>query len=306
MKALTLLPSDKQRLLGITAACAVVAIWSGWIVSSRWGLNSNIAAIDLTWLRFTTAALVTLPLAIKYNWRHLPLGKALVVAFGCGFPYVLFAYLGLQFTPSANASVLINGLLPVVTSLLGYFFLSGKMTKPLLALVAIACISNIIIASSGAQFSVKYLIGIGFLLSATLVLSIYMVAVKAWNISMHEIMVWVPIINALCVTPFWFVFSDGLSALQAIPITDLLFHIVYQGVIVSVAALFLFSYAIKCNGALSASLFMAFVPTTTALLAFISINEQPTSGQWIAITLCTLGLVGYNIYSRKEEKSTSK
>ena len=142
MKALTLLPSDKQRLLGIHAACAVVAIWSGCIVSSRWGLNSNIAAIDLTWLRFTTAALVTLPLAIKYNWRHLPLGKALVVAFGCGFPYVLFAYLGLQFTPSANASVLINGLLPVVTSLLGYFFLSGKMTKPLLALVAIACIPN--------------------------------------------------------------------------------------------------------------------------------------------------------------------
>lgn len=306
MKVFTLLPTDKQRLLGIGAACAVVAIWSGWIVSSRWGLNSNIAAIDLTWLRFTTAALITLPLTLKYNWANLPLSKALVVALGCGFPYVLFAYLGLQFTPSANASVLINGLLPVVTSLLAFLFLNGKMTKPLVALVAVACISNIIIASSGAQFSAKYLIGIGFLLCATLVLSIYMLAVKAWNISMNEIMVWVPIINALGVTPFWLVFSDGLSALQAIPTIDLLFHIIYQGVIVSVAALFLFSYAIKSIGALSASLFMAFVPTTTALLAFITINEQPTTGQWIAITLCTLGLVTYNIYSRREQKLNSK
>lgn len=285
---------------GVAAACSVVLIWSGWIVSSRWGLNSNIEAIDLTWLRFTTAAIITLPLAIKYNWRTIPLKKALIISLGCGFPYVWFAYLGLQFTPSANASVLINGLLPVVTSLLAYFFLNKKITTPLLVLILTACISNALLASSGAELSVKYFIGLGFLLGATLVISIYMVAVKAWDISLREIMVWVPIINAICVTPFWFAFSDGFNALQAIPLRDLFFHIVYQGIIVSVAALFLFSYAIKSIGALAASLFMAFVPTTTALLAFVTINEHPTVNQWLAITLCTLGLVGYNIYTDKE------
>lgn len=306
LSALFLSPNH-LRLRGIVAACLVVLIWSGWIVSSRWGLTSNIAAIDLTWLRFTTAAIITLPLVVKYNWRKLPVGKALVVAFGCGFPYVWFAYLGLQYTPSANASVLINGLLPVVTSLIALSFLGGKFTKPLLFLIVVVSLSNIIIAGAEAEFSFRYIAGICFLLTATVIISVYMSVVKTWNISIGDIMVWVPIINAIFIAPFWLVYSDGISAIQKIPTGELLFHVVYQGLIVSVIALFLFSFSIKTIGALSSSIFMAFVPTTTALLAFVVISERPSPSQWIAITMCTFGLVGYSILNRLySEKGTEK
>jgi drug/metabolite transporter (DMT)-like permease len=284
---------NKTRLLGILSACTVVLIWSGWIVSSRWGITTHFSPIDLTWLRFATATVITLPLSLRYSWKTLPLRKALIISMGCGFPYVWLVYFALQLIPSANASVLINGFLPIATGVIAVLFLGTRITKVTLVFIVIIIFSSFLTALKPDTFSSAYVLGVALLVLASTILAIYMIAVKAWDIAIRDIMAWVPLINTIILLPFWLAYSKGIEFLMALPTANLLFHVVYQGLIVSVLALFLFSFAIKAIGAFATSLFMALVPTVTALIAMRCCNELPTVAQWLGITLCSLSLIGY-------------
>lgn len=289
-----------KTLLGILSACAVVFIWSGWVVSSRWGISTHFSPIDLTGLRFFSATLFLLPLTLRYAWHNTPWKKALIVALGCGFPYVWLVYLALKLIPAANASVLINGFLPITTSLLSLALWRTKIPKPVLGLFLSILIACMLMAYQPASFSWSYIGGILLLITATSILSSYMLAVKAWKIELRDIMAWVPLLNFVTVLPFWMLYSEGIQNIVALPLPNLLFHIAYQGIIVSVLALFLFSFAIKTIGAFRTSLFMALVPVSTAIMAMIFNHEFPTPTQWLGIALCTSSLGIFSIYSRKK------
>lgn len=290
--------SSPLPLLGILSACAVVFIWSGWVVSSRWGITGDFSPVDLTWVRFTSASLVLLPFSLRYPWRNVPWKKALVIALGCGFPYVWLVYIALTITPSANASVLINGFLPIVTSILAFIAFRTPVSGAVVGLFIAIFIATGLMAYQPIDFSWRDMIGILLLITATAILATYMLAVKAWAVSLRDIMAWVPLLNAVILLPFWLIYSDGLDSLRALPVKNLAFHIVYQGIIVSVLALFLFSYAIKQIGAFATSLFMALVPSVTAILALIFCAEYPSPIQWAGIFLCSTSLIVYSLANR--------
>lgn len=278
----------KQWLLGVLAGCAIVLIWSGWIIASRSTLQHSLNPVDLTWLRFVCAAVVVLPLSLRHDWRALPLGRALVIALGCGFPYTLLSYYGLTILPSANASVIVNGTLPIFAAMLAYFVLRQAWTVSTLALAGIMLVANALAMSSPDLVSLAALRALLVLLLAAAVLSVYMTAVKAWAVSLKEIVVWVPTINAVLFTPVWLMSESGIAAC---PPGELLFQLLYQGVLVSVVALFLFSYAVKVLGSVTTSMFMAFVPAATAILALLLLGERPGAAQWCGIALCSAGLL---------------
>ena len=55
----------RRSQLGIAAILTVVMIWSGWIIVSSWGVHQSLTSWDITFLRFTTAAIVTAPPAVS-------------------------------------------------------------------------------------------------------------------------------------------------------------------------------------------------------------------------------------------------
>lgn len=272
---------------GIISGCGVVLIWSGWIVSSRWGLH-NLTVVDLTWLRFTMAAILTLPLSLRYNWKKMPVRRAMIIALGCGFPYTLLIYYGLNILPSANVSVIVNGSLPIITAIFAVFFLKKTFTRMTLMLLVTMFVANLMVMSSSHLFNINALYGLSLLLLAAIALAIYMTAVKLWDVSLKDILVWVPTINAVLVTPIWIISDSNLSEC---PLKEILFHLFYQGFLVSIVALFLFSYTVKILGSVITSMFTAFVPALTALLGILFLSEWPTSMQWIGIGLCMGGLL---------------
>lgn len=292
--------SDKHlKILGVLAAFTMMLIWSGWIVSSRWGLSTSLSPLDLTWMRFVVASLITLPFSLTYYWPSFPVKKAAFIALSYGAPYAWLAYLGLTITPSANASVIINGGLPVATSLIAALFFGVRITRNVIILVAFIFLANMLTFLGEDILSADYLIGISLLAVATTCLAIYMAAVKAWEVSIRDIMVWVPIINAIVMTPIWLTFSDGISSFTQLPLKELLFHVFYQGVLVSVVALFLFSFAIRAIGAVASSMLMAFVPSVTAILAIFFNNEIPSALQWVGILCCSLGLIVFSLLNAR-------
>lgn len=280
-----------STVLAVLSGLAVMFIWSGWIVFSRMGIQSTLTASDITLLRFGTAALCTLPLAIRYPWKRVKVHRVLVVGLGCGFPYTLLSFYGLALSPAANAGVIVNGSLPIVSGILCWILLKEKPSQAMTVTIALLAIANILMWHN-TQESMFYTNGVVLLLVAALVLAVYMLAVKVWNVALSDIVVWVPWTNVLLFIPLW-VFMP--SQLFHANISEIGFQMLYQGVVVSLGGLLLFSYAVKILGPITSSLFMAFVPMVTAILAIPVLGELPAGMQWGGLTLCSVALLGHQL-----------
>ncbi len=125
------------------AAGLVVCIWSGWITLSRLGVQTALSPFDITLLRFSTAAIITLPFSLRYNWSKVKWRQVLIVALGCGFPYTLFSFIGLQSIKAANAGVLVNGMLPIFGLFFILFWFKEKVSTLKIIAIVILLFANL-------------------------------------------------------------------------------------------------------------------------------------------------------------------
>lgn len=273
----------------VLAGISVALIWSGWIIISRWGVQNSLSPSDLTLIRFGTASICTLPLWFFIQIKTVQWRKLTLIALGCGFPYTMLSFWGLTSIPAANAGVLVNGLLPVFSLLLTWVWLNQTASLARWGCVALLIVANGCMLSAGftkeaISFSWLYLIG------AAWVLTFYMVSVKRWQIPLLTIAAGVPSINTLLFLPVWLLSE---SHLQSASTQEVVLQIIYQGMIVSVAGLWLFSFCIKQLGAVTGSVIMAFVPSITALMGILFLGESLQGIEWVAVAMCTLGLVQF-------------
>lgn len=297
MKALTLFASrfsssSPRRALAIAGTLLMVFIWSGWIILSRVGVHSNLTPADITMLRLGTGALVTLPFALRYAWKKVTLWKVVIVSLGCGFPYTMFSFYGLRIIKAANAGVIVNGLLPVFGALLAFLVLGEHVGKKRLLAIAIILFANMLMMGSFDPAGDTW-IGWLMLIGASLVFSSYLFLGKRWGFTTRDVLAFVPLTNALLFIPIWLMTESGIADTSWEAITT---QCLYQGVLVSVVALMLTFYAIQHIGAMTLSMFLSFVPFSTAVLAWILIGESLTYLELLAIVCCSVGLV---IYARK-------
>jgi drug/metabolite transporter (DMT)-like permease len=272
------------------AAVIIVCIWSGWITLSRMGVQTALTPYDITLLRFGTAALVTFPFSLKYDWRSVKWNQVLLVALGCGFPYTMFSFFGLKTIKAANAGVLVNGMLPVIGLFFTLYWFKEKVSLIKYIAIFILLVANIMMMNIFGVVSESYVLGICSLITAALVFSTYMAATKRWGYGMKDVIAFVPLVNAVLFFPVWLCFPSNILAT---PLSDVLIQIVYQGILVSVLALILITYAVSKLGSGTMSVFLSYVPAVTALLAFLFLHESLSIPEQIGIALCSIGLVVY-------------
>jgi drug/metabolite transporter (DMT)-like permease len=282
--------NHSDRISAYVAAILAVFIWSCWITLSRLGVQTSLTPYDITFLRFSTAALITLPFSLKYNWREVKWRPILLVALGCGFPYTMFSFIGLKTIKAANAGVLVNGMLPVIGIFFTLFWFKEKVSKLKYLAIFILLVANWTMTNFSASFSISYLPGIFALLSAALVFSIYMAATKRWGYGIKDVIAFVPLVNAVLFLPIWL---WNPSAIWDSPLQDIMIQVVYQGIVVSIFALLLITYAVNKLGSETMSVYLSYVPVATAILAYFFLNESLSVQEQIGIVLCSLGLVIY-------------
>ena len=272
------------------AAVVVVCIWSGWITLSRMGVQTALSPYDITLLRFGTAAILTLPFSLTYNWKSVKWNQVLLVALGCGFPYTMFSFIGLKTIKAANAGVLVNGMLPVIGLFFTLYWFKEKVSSIKYIAILILLIANLMMMNIFGSFSESYLLGICSLLSAAVVFSTYMAATKRWGYGMKDVIAFVPLINAVLFLPIWLCFSSNILTTA---FSDIFIQVAYQGILVSVLALVLITYAVSQLGSGTMSVFLSYVPAVTALLAFVFLHESLSIQEMIGIALCSVGLIVY-------------
>ena len=113
VSATAALPSPRSTLFGFACGAGAALIWGIQAVVSRQSVADGLGPVDVTVLRFLTAAICLLPFALA-RLKPFPVGrlgwkKALVLTLFAGAPFSTVLVGGSTFAPALHTAVLRRG-----------------------------------------------------------------------------------------------------------------------------------------------------------------------------------------------------
>lgn len=168
--------------IGYAAIAVTVIVWAGFALSIRYITASPLAVADVALMRFGVPTLVLLPF-LPSRWKALrAIGgtDALMVIGGAGVPFFFAASAGGASTSAAYVGALIAGTAPLSVVLLNRLiegrFPAGLRWPALATIVAGAMALVAALPGSFSQHSIA--MGVGFLLSASVLWGIYTIGLR--------------------------------------------------------------------------------------------------------------------------------
>lgn len=280
----------ETRAAGYAAACTIMLIWSSWLVVSRYGTESGLTPYDLAALRYGISGLISLPFVLYFKpWRTMPFLRIVVLTILLGPLYILLVFGGFIFAPAAHGGIFMNGVLPLVTLVIGRLWLSEPIgRRPLLgSAVVLIAIVMIVVDGSDLILSESWLGDLMFI-GAGVFFSAYMVVSRVWRVTPIQLVFCGAVLNAVLYMPVWFVFLP--SELGDAAPAQLAIQTLYQGLIPNLFGLLLVGVAVQRIGSSETSAFMARVPGMGAILGVLLLNESLGLLSWFALVLLCGGI----------------
>ncbi|QIE54802.1 DMT family transporter [Pikeienuella piscinae] len=281
---------DPSLTIGLLSALGVIAIWSGFIVISRAGVTSGLTPHDVAAVRFMVSGAIILPFLRKWWPLHLPLGAQIVLALsGPGALYSLLLYEGLSNASAAFGGVFANGSIPIFTMLLMFVLAGERPGRWRLFAVTIIIVGGALLGFGGAMSGGDdMIVGAALFLTASAVLSVYLVGVRLWSVTPRQALAVVTGPSALLYLPLWWLALPSTMGTAAPSMIAL--QALYQGLGPGVLAVVLFALTARHLGPTPTAGVSATVPATAALLAVPVLGEIPTAPEWVGIAVVTAGL----------------
>jgi len=284
----------RQLWLGIGCGLGTSLIWGVQAVVSRQSVADGLSAADVTILRFTVAALLLLPLALR-RMRPFPVGKlgwrrALLMTGLAGAPYALILVAGATFAPALHAAIIVPGLIPVMTVALAFLVLGERPSLRRLlglavVLTGIAAFGWQGLAATGPQQGAW--IGDLLFVANALLWSVFGLLARRWNTDATDVTIATCLLSLLLLPIMALTMPIRLGeagwaaiALQA----------AYQGAIVGVGALFLYTRTVQLLGAARATLFLPLNPVVTTIAGMLLLAEYPSGIELAGMLLVIAGM----------------
>lgn len=276
---------------GYAAAVVVVLVWAAYPVATRAGVLGSFLPQDLMLLRFGVGALLFLPWVVLHSgaisrdaWLR---GIPLTVFQGAGMAALVI--FGLQYAPANHAAALGPGVAPAWVVLLG-FLLFSKRPSARMIIGAAFCATGVITlaASSASGADPSVLIGDAMFVAASALGSLYVLQMRSWGINAIQAAAVVTLYSALVVVP-WHLWSASGALLQVRPL-ELLWQVLWQGVLIGCIALVALNHAIARLGPERSSALVALVPALSAVLGILFLGEIPSVAEIAAILAISAGV----------------
>lgn len=275
-------------------AALTVAIWTGFVLVSRMAGKGQLNAFDVTALRFGIAAALLLPLLLRRGLGTLRNPRRLLACtLSGGIGYALLVYSGFYFAPAAHGSILLSGMMPFLTAILAWRFL-GERPGPQKRLALWVIAGGVLcMALQTFRHGLDGNSWIGDLLfvSASTSWCLFTILVRRWKIAPWDAAAGVSVSSALLFLPLYLLLLP--KNIDVAPWQEIALQGGYQGVLVVIVAMVLYTRAVAELGPTRIAAIMATVPALSALLA-VPILGEPLSGLLLlGITLVSLGaLIG--------------
>jgi drug/metabolite transporter (DMT)-like permease len=276
---------------GYLAAAIAVLIWASYPVATRAGVTGSFLPEDLIVLRFGVGALLFLPYLLLH-WRDI--GRSVWLR---GLPLSLFqgagmaalAICGMQLAPANHAAALGPGVNAAWVALLGFLFFARRPSRRAVAGAALCVCGVVLLASwSASESSLEVLAGDAMFLAASALGALYVLQLRNWGISAMQGAAIVSLYSALLVVPYYLWSAPG--NLRQVAAAELLWQILWQGVLIGCVALIALNQAISRLGSERSSALVALVPVLTAVLALVFLGEAPSSAEIAALVAISAGV----------------
>lgn len=282
---------SRQTATGIAWAAVSLLIFSGWFVITRFSVARGLRVWDVMALRFGIGSLLLAPMLLRSGYR-LPRGTwrvGLLLSLLWGGPFVFLVALGLQLTSVAEAASMTPTMMPVFAGLIGVAVLAERQgPRRWIGYAAITAGVVLLVAVNGADVTGRTVVGWSALLAAALLWAFYTLAFRRSGLSPVQAAAMVCTWSSVVFLPFYLGF--GLSHLTQVPLPELAFQAVYQGVFMSCLAIVAFNRAVAALGPLAATAVIALLPALAALIAIPILGEVPSGPEWLAILVLAAGV----------------
>jgi drug/metabolite transporter (DMT)-like permease len=280
--------------LGFISGALCAIIWGVQAAVSRQSVADGLTTGDVAILRFATAGLLLLPIALR-TCRPFPFGplgwrRAAVLSILAGTPYSLVLVGGVAFAPALHSSVITPGLIPLVAAGLAYFFLNEQLaTANLVGLALVTVGVGVFSWEALADAPTREGAWRGDLLFvlAAVMWGLFTLLAKRWGADAVSATATICVLSLLTL-PLW----AGLLPLRLVAArpSALVLQALYQGVLVGVVALFLYASTVRFLGAVRAALFLPLVPVITALTAAALLGEIPSISEVLGMLIVMAGM----------------
>lgn len=277
--------------LGLMAAFGIVMFWSGWLVTSRAGVQSSLTVYDLLAFRFGIATLLTLPFVLYAKpWRHMTFQQIWVTTAAIGLPYSFIIFSAFQDAPAAHGAVFMNGMLPPLIMLLAFIMFREKpsLQHILGAILIIVGASFAGFGIAGFDIATTWFGDLLFMVAGSL-FAIYMILNRVWHLTVTQIWLCGSVLNAIVFMPiYWLFLPSGISETS---MDQLWFQAAYQGIVPNIIGLVLIAIAVRNVGPSVTAALMSGVPGIGAFLAFVFLGETPTWLGIVSLMILTPGVI---------------
>jgi drug/metabolite transporter (DMT)-like permease len=283
--------ADTTYTRGALYGLAAVSIWAGWSAMTRLAVTTSLDAWDIPALRFGVAGLLLSPILMRRGIALDRLGwlglAGLIV--GTGAPYALVVAVGLRFAPAYDAGALNPGCMPLFVALIARTVLGERFsTAQGIGLTLILGGAVIVVGWHATGWGVSRGLGDGLFLVASFLTACYTVVVRRSELDPIHVAALVSTGSLVIYTPVYLLFRG--FHLAEVPLAALTIQAGFQGIVVTIVSLVLYSRAVLILGASGGSAFGALVPGLSAVLAIPLLGEWPTAAGWVGIILISVGV----------------
>jgi drug/metabolite transporter (DMT)-like permease len=294
-------PRSTIFLSGVLWAAVAILVWSGSLVMLRYGVSTGLSAQDLTALRFGVGLVALYPFILRRprgSWPPLPVMGLLAATFGA--PYVLLLSETMTTLSATTVGAVNPGIMASMALVIGRFMGTHNLSPMRLAGIGLTSCGILTFIGAAGGLTPGY----ALLVFTGAMWAIYAAAVQRWSIGALDATIILTVASAIFFLPIYFMKLQG--NLPSASASEVLLQALFQGVLVSVVAVYAFTRSVELLGTVIGSSLPALIPVVTLVLEAVILQEVASPALISGAALVTGGLVFVLAKPRSESSKRAR